>query len=221
MVCFWRTAAARLCWGWLLCTAGCTLTMKRPESSGSLQSVPVRGHSPSLTARDRELRIGEAKVDHVEGTRIYPAGLTAYGRLPEQKEWDYQFEIHGATETLRGECHEVVGKTRYYGLGETTLDVACRCLLGNELRAEIRIEDGRGKASIAPDHRFAVFGTRASAQGKRAHSILGYRFQSGKSVAAVDVTKRARGYIGVSLPPEQRLPMQCLFAGLLLHRPRR
>lgn len=214
------------CAGWLsacglLLLAGCgTLTMKPPTSEKPLARVNVEGHSPSLSHRDEELRLGRFTVDDVEGTPIYPPGLTAYGRMPEQDLWKYTYQVSDGKQTLRGECQETVGEVRYYGLGDTTLDVHCRCLAGERLQAELRVNRGKGKALITPGHRFAVFGTRGSAQGRRSRAILGYKLQSGTSVAAVDVTKQAATY-AAALPPEQELPMACMYAGLLLHRPNR
>jgi hypothetical protein len=211
-----------LCLGlsWLLST-GCGLTMKPPVGAEPLTRVKVEGHTPSLTYRDSELRIGRFWVDDVDGTAILPAGMTAYGRMPEQTEWKYQYNVGDGKHKLRGECVETVGEVRFYGLGETTLDVHCRCLAGDTLKAELRVSRGKGKAQIMPAQHFAVFGTRGSAEGKRSRAILGYRLQSGRTLAAVDVTKQAATYVPAGLPAEDELPLTCLFGGLLLHRPNR
>lgn len=201
---------------------GCSpLTMKPPSTHSPLRQQEVKGHTPSLSYRDSELRIGRFKVDEVEGTPILPAGMTAYGRLPDQTEWKYQYVIRDGKGQLRGECKEEVGEVRYFGLGETTLDVHCRCLAGTTVKADVYVQRGQGKGWLAPGQRFAVFGTRGSAQGKRSRAILGYRFQSGKATGAVDVTKRASVYYSAGLPPGDELPLTCLYAGLLLHRPNR
>jgi hypothetical protein len=201
--------------------------MKPPVSQTPLTRVSVKGHTPSLSYRDRELRIGRYRVADVSGTPILPAGMTAYGRMPDQTEWNYQYLVGGNGKQLRGECKENVGEVRYFGLGETTLDVHCRCyqspkpVEGEKPVAEVYVQRGQGKAWINPDHRFAVFGTRGSAQGKRSRIILGYRLQSGTSVGAVDVTKEAAVYTSASLPSQDELPLTCLYAALLLHRPQR
>jgi hypothetical protein len=218
-----RAACARwfgVC-GVLLLTGCGTLTMKPPISDKPLARVKVEGHSPSLSHRDEELRLGRFTVDDVEGTPIFPPGLTAYGRMPEQDLWKYTYQVSDGKKKLRGECQETVGEVRYYGLGDTTLDVHCRCLSGDKVQAELRVNRGKGKALIAPGHRFAVFGTRGSAEGRRSRAILGYKLQSGSTLAAVDVTKRAATYTTAALPPEQELPLACVYAGLLLHRPNR
>ena len=195
--------------------------MKPPVSNSPLTRVKVEGHNPSLSYRDSELRIGRYKVDGVEGTPILPAGMTAYGRLPDQTEWKYQYVIQDGSKKLRGECKEEVGEVRYFGLGETTLDVHCRCLSGATVKADVYVQRGKGKAWLSSGHRFAVFGTRGSAQGKRSRAILGYRVQSGTSVGGVDVTKEAAVYTSATLPRADELPLTCLYAGLLLHRPNR
>jgi hypothetical protein len=201
---------------------GCgTLTMQPPTAHSPFKQVEVEGHTPSLSYRDNELRIGRYQVADVEGTPILPAGMTAYGRLPDQTEWKYQYVIRDGARQLRGECKEEIGEVRYFGLGETTLDVHCRCLTGATVKGDVYVQRGKGKAWLAPGHRFAVFGTHGSAEGKRSRAILGYRFQSGVATGAVDVTKRARVFSSASLPPEQELPLACLYAGLLLHRPNR
>jgi len=204
--------------------SGCgALTMKPPTpiDHKSLTRVRVEGHSPSLSHRDDELRLGRFTVDDVEGTPIFPPGRTAYGRMPQQDQWKYTYQVSDGKKKLRGECEETVGEVRYYGLGDTTLDVHCRCLSGESVQAELRVNRGKGKALIAPGHRFAVFGTRGSAQGSRSRAILGYKLQSGTTLAAVDVTKQAATYTAAALPPEQELPLACVYAGLLLHRPNR
>ena len=106
-------------------------------------------------------------------------------------------------------------------LGETTLDVHCRCLAGENPLAELDLQRGAGKATLLPAHRFAVYGTRGSKQGKSSRDILGYRFQSGKSVAAIDVTKASGAYYADNLSPEEQKALTCLYAGILLHRAKR
>lgn len=205
----------------LLVSACGQLTMKAPQTPLALRKVAVLGHSPRHDGRDRELSIGSAKVSDVKGTAIYPPGLTAYGRVPDQSQWDYQYQVRDGQRTLRGECSERAGEVRYYGLGETTLDVSCRCSVAERQVAEISIVRGAGNATISPAQRFAVFGTRGSQQGKEAREILGYRFQSGKSVGAVDVTKSSGAYYAENLSPEERDALTCLYAGILLHRAHR
>jgi len=202
----------------LFASACGTLSMKLPESKVPLQKQGVQGHAPNRAARDRELSIGSARVSDVGGTTIYPPGLTAYGRMPEQTQWDYSYKIHAGQSSLRGECLERVGETRYYGLGETTLDVTCRCFAGDQPVAELSLARGEGKATLLPAHRFAVFGTHGSKQGKHSREILGYRFQSGRSVGAIDVTKASGAYFGENLAREERDALTCLYAGILLHR---
>ncbi|HEX6243867.1 MAG TPA: hypothetical protein VFZ61_23290, partial [Polyangiales bacterium] len=142
-------------------------------------------------------------------------------------EWKYQYLVKGGGKQLRGECKENVGEVRYFGLGETTLDVHCRCyqsakpVEGEKPTADVYVQRGQGKAWISPNQRFAVFGTRGSAQGKRSRVILGYRLQSGVTLGAVDVTKKAVVYTSASLAKQDELPLTCLYAGLLLHRPQR
>lgn len=202
--------------------SGCaTLSMKPPETKLNLRRVAVEGHDPNHGSRDSELRIGGANVVDVAGTAIYPPGLTAYGRMPEQTRWDYHYTVHDGASALRGQCVEQVGETRYYGLGETTLDVNCRCLAGESAVAELDLKHGQGKATLYTVHRFAVFGTHGSAQGKSAREILGYRFQSGKSIAAVDVTKASGAYYADNLSSDEQKALTCLYAGILLHRAKR
>jgi len=217
----------------LLVLSGCAaLNMKPPESAQRVSTAPVNGHAPSHTSRDQALTIGAAKVRDVKGTPIYPAGLTAYGRMPDQTHWDYQYQVRDGSSVLRGECAEQVGEVRYYGLGETLLDVSCRCFLGQRPVADLNVTGGAGKATLfgspantsaraLPDQRFAVFGTRGAEGGKSSRDILGYRFQSGKNVGAIDVTKAARAYYGEGLSKDDQRVLTCLYAGLLLHRPRR
>jgi hypothetical protein len=195
-----------------------TLSMKPPESKAPLKKLAVQGHSPSRAARDRELSIGSARVSDVAGTVIYPPGLTAYGRMPEQTLWDYHYNVRDGQSALRGECIERVGETRYYGLGETTLDLTCRCFAGQKPVSELSLAQGEGRAILLPAHRFAVFGTRGSQQGRRAREILGYRFKSGRSVGAIDVTKASGAYFGDNLTREEQDALTCLYAGILLHR---
>jgi hypothetical protein len=201
---------------------GCaTLTMKPPETPLALRTVPVHGHAPSHGSRDSKLSIGTAKISEVKGTPIYPPGMTAYGRMPEQTVWKYQYKVHDGPSALRAECVEQVGEVRYYGLGQTNLDVTCRCFRADQPVADVAITHGEGKATLLPAHRFAVFGTRAAQQGKRAGEILGYRFQSGKSVGAIDVTKAALAYYAENLSSDERHVLTCLYAGILLHRAHR
>lgn len=205
-----------------LATSACaTLHMKPPTAPVRVLARPVSGHVPSHTTRDSALSIGTSTVGDVTGTVIYPAGLTASGRMPEQTHWSYQYQVREGKRALRGECEEDVGEVRYYGLGETTLDVSCRCFSGPSPVAEGFVRRGAGKATLLPGHRFAVFGTRGAQNGDRAREILGYRFQSGKSVGAIDVTKAAVAYYGENLSPDEQHALTCLYAGLLLHRARR
>lgn len=195
--------------------------MKPPATSLPLHTVAVQGHVPRHDGRDSELSIGGAKISEVKGTAIYPPGLTAYGRMPDQSRWDYQYQVHDGQRALRGECTEQAGEVRYYGLGETTLDVSCRCFVADQPVAELQIERGAGKATLLPAHRFAVYGTHGSKQGRQAREILGYRLQSGKSIGAVDVTKTSGAYYAENLSREEQDALTCLYAGILLHRAHR
>jgi hypothetical protein len=214
-----HTRPLSLAWLATLLVSGCgTLSMKPPESKLRVRSVAVHGHAPSRSGRDSKLRIGAAEVSDVTGTAIYPPGLTAYGRMPEQALWNYTYRVREGASALRGECVEEVGEVRYYGLGETTLDVSCRCFAGDKPAAEVSIKGVDGKATLLPAHRFAVFGTRGSKQGKRSREVLGYRFQSGSSIGGVDVTKASGAFYGDNLSSEEQHALTCLYAGILLHR---
>jgi hypothetical protein len=207
--------------GALLLSACGALSMKPPKTPLPMRTVAVHGHAPSNTGRDSELSIGTAKVSEVAGTAIYPPGLTAYGRMPDQTAWNYQYKVRDGQSALRGECVEQVGEVRYYGLGETTLDVSCHCFAGDQAAGEVSIKRGEGKATLLPAHRFAVFGTRGAKQGGRSREILGYRFQSGKSVGAIDVTKLSGAYYADNLSSDEQHALTCLYAGILLHRAHR
>lgn len=200
-----------------LLAGGCGgLTLKRPQAVRP-SALPIEGYSPTDTRRVARLDIASYQVREVSGTPILPPGLTAYGRVQDQSEWDYRFELAGRGKLLRGECHEKVGAVRFYGFGQVLLDLDCRCFDGGAKVAELRLADEKGSVTL-PSSRYAIRASRQSEQGKSSRTVLGYRLSGGRGEGAVDTTKHARAYLPKDLPEADEVPLVCVYAALLLHR---
>ncbi len=214
---------ARAALSLLLCSAlagGCAnLRLKRPQAALP-SALPVKGHSPTQTHRDQRLSIGSYEVGEVSGTPVLPAGLSAYGRVQEQSEWNYQFRVKGHGKVLRGECTEKVGDVRFYGFGQTLLDLGCRCYEGTEQTAELKLVGEKGSVTLAGS-RYALAASRESEQGKFSRDVLGYRLSGGLGEGGVDTTKRARAYLPKQVAEADKAPLTCVYAALLLHRPKK
>jgi hypothetical protein len=210
-----RFACLALLTGALL--SGCAgLALKRPQAAQP-SALPVKGHAPSDTQRDRRLQIGSYEVSAVSGTPMLPAGLSAYGRVQEQTEWDYRFEVRGHGKLLRAECTERVGSVRFYGFGQVLLDLSCRCVDGATQAAALKLVEEKGSVTL-PGSRYALRASRQSQQGKASRNVLGYRLSGGLGEGAVDTTKHARAYLPKDVPEADRGPLVCVYAALLLHR---
>lgn len=197
--------------------SGCAgLSLKRPQAVQP-SALPVKGHAPTDTHRDQRLQIGSYEVSEVSGTPMLPAGLSAYGRVQEQSEWDYRFEVRGHGKLLRGECTEKVGSVRFYGFGQVLLDLSCRCVDGATKAAELKLVEEKGSVTL-PGSRYAIRASRQSEQGKASRNVLGYRLSGGVGDGAVDTTKHARAYLPKDVPEADKGPLVCVYAALLLHR---
>jgi hypothetical protein len=218
----WASGAARARLALLVLGAGalyggCTnLTLKRPQAVQP-SALPVKGHVPTETHRDETLQIGSYQVAGVDGTPILPAGLSAYGRVQDQGEWTYRFELRGHDKLLRGECNEKVGSVRFYGFGQVLVDVKCRCADGGAQVATLELADEKGSVTL-PGSRYAIRASRLSEQGKGSRAVLGYKLSGGAGEGAVDTTKHARAYLPKNIPAGDEGPLVCVYAGLLLHR---
>lgn len=203
-----------------LLNSGCLgLSMKPPAKGDDARVVQVSDYRPSASARDHELAIGAAKVDDVAGTPIYPPGLAAYGRVPDNDKWQYTFSAAEGGHRLRGECTEQVGEVRFFGVGDIMLDLRCSCFEGDKRAATLTVVSGKGEAVLPGNARFAVKETRESEQGRRSRAVLGYRLAGAAGEGGIDTTRQARAYYPAQLVEAQRLPLTCLYAALLLHRP--
>ena len=196
---------------------GCAgLTLKRPQAVLP-SALPIKGHVPTETHRDQRLQIGSYQVGEVSGTPILPAGLSAYGRVQEQSQWNYRFELRGHGKLLRGECTEKVGVVRFYGFGQVLLNLACRCVDAGAQVAQLELAEEKGTVTL-PGSRYAIRASRQSEQGKGSRNVLGYRLSGGVGDGAVDTTKHARAYLPKNIAETDKGPLTCVYAALLLHR---
>lgn len=214
--------------GWVLCSAallllsGCLkLSMKPPEKGVDPHVVKVSEYSPSPSSRDHQLSIGAAKVGDVTGTPIVPPGMAAYGRIAEKDKWSYAFTLREGNKTMRGECTEQAGAVRFFAVGAIMLDLRCACFEGDKRLSTLTLVSGKGEAVLTGDARYQVLESRNSKEGGSSRAVLGYRFQArkGSGAGAIDVSRRPLAYFPNGLLAEQRLPLTCLYAALMLHRP--
>lgn len=203
-----------------LLSAGCfNLTMKPPSQDVDRAVLEVRDYKPSQNKRVAQLGIGKAEVRGVAGTPIHPPGLTAYGRMPAQDKWSYTFQLHEGNGQLRAECEETQGDVRYVVVGDIMLDVRCSCFEGETRVASLNVTSGLGEVVLPGNAHYAVKESRTSQQGHRSRSVLGYQLEGPGGQGGIDVTRAARAYLPARLEAAQRLPLLCVYAGLLLHRP--
>lgn len=204
-----------------LCTlcGGCRLSMKPPAQGVDPKVVEVHDYRPPQNTRPDALRIGAAQVSDVSGTAIHPPGLTAYGRARDQDRWEYTFTLKDGPHQLRGECSENVGKVRWYGIGEVMLNLRCSCFEGATRVTSLSVKEGSGEAQLPGGERYTVTLSRDSKEGRYSRGVLGYLVRGASGEGGVDVTRDARAYYPHELPEEQRLPLTCAYAALLLHRP--
>jgi len=191
----------------------------KPPAKGDPKVVTVHEYAPAASMRDHQLSIGAAQVSDVKGTPIHPPGMTAYGRVLDQDKWDYTFTLREGGRSLRAECTEQVGDVRFFALGAVMLDLRCSCFEGSARLATLAVVNGKGSAVLPGNMHYAVSETRQSKQGRSARSVLGYNFHAATGTGAIDITRQALAYMPKQLSEEQRLPLTCLYAALLLHRP--
>jgi hypothetical protein len=217
----WRSGG--LLWvATLALLSGCMkLSMKPPDKGVEPQLVKVSDYSPSPSSRDHQLSIGAAKLGDVSGTPIVPPGLSAYGRIAEQDKWNYKFTLREGKHGLRAECTEQPGAVRFFAVGEIMLDLRCTCFEGDKRVATLALASGKGEAVLEGNAHYRLSESRQSKEGRKSRAVLGYRFDAvkGGGAGGIDVSRRPLAYLPIGLLPEQRLPLTCLYAALLLHRP--
>lgn len=195
------------------------LAVKPPSAATPAQVLEVSEQRPGRAGAPSSIRLGNASVSDISGTLIQAPGTTPYGRAPDPDARKYRFKVLEGVRVLGAECSEQARDAPYFGLGKAAVDLYCTCSEGNAVRAALLVSEGRGEA-VLPDHaRYAVWETHEDVRGHRVSAILGYRFQNAKAEGAVDITAQPRAYLPSALPAEQRLPLTCLYAALLLHRP--
>jgi hypothetical protein len=193
--------------------------MKTPSTEPPARVLPVTETRAGRTDPVTSMRIGNAHVRAITGTPIYAPGTTPYGRAPDPDTRKYRFELVEGAVALQAECSEQARDAPYFGLGKSTIDLYCTCQQGARVRAALQVSEGRGEAALPNNTRLAVWEAHEDERGRRGRPILGYRFRNQQQEAAIDITTRPRAYLPGQLEESQRLPLTCLFAALLLHRP--
>jgi hypothetical protein len=194
--------------------------LKRPRAVQP-SALPIKGHTANATQRDQHLQIGSYQLADLAGTPILPSGMRSYGRMQEQNEWKYSFSLKGQGKLLQAECVEKVGDVRFFGLGQVTLDLDCRCAQAGAQVAQLTLAHQKGSVELAQSQRFTLEASRESQQGKSSSDVLGYQLSGAQGDGAVDVTKQPHAYLPKDLAEANRAPLVCMYAALLLHRPRK
>jgi len=204
----------------LLAVVGCVGARMRPPSpSAAARPWAVAGHSPHANARDRSVRIDRFAVDHVLGTNIAPAGIAAYGRMGEQRQWDYRFSLHTtAGEVLSAECSEAVDHARFYGLGGVALNLACTCREGESVRVVLSFDGEKGQLQLNQGPAYRLSAAYVNEAGDAERALLGYRIHGTPGEGGLDVTARAQAFVPKGLAPADEPALACAYASLLLHR---
>jgi hypothetical protein len=192
--------------------------MRPPAPTAAARSWPVSGLTTGKANRSRSLRVGTYAATGVQGTPIAMAGMAAYGRVTEQREWDYRFELAGSATPLHAECKEAIDHTVLYGLGGVALNLFCTCSEGGEARASLAFDGEKGRALVR-GRGYDVSAAHVTDKGESTRAMLGYELKSKEGEGAVEITGPGQVYVPRDLPADAEPAFACLSAALLLHRP--
>lgn len=199
-------------------TSCATPRMAAPAVSEGARSWTVTGLTTNKYTRARALTVGSYAAADVQGTPIAMPGMAAYGRVADQRAWDYRFALRGGGHELAAECKEAVDHTLLYGLGGVALNLYCTCREGGEPRASIAFDGEKGRA-VVRGRGYDVTAAHVAATGERTRALLGYRLASKEAEGGVELAGPGLVYVPSDVPAEAEPAFACLGAALLLHRP--
>jgi len=221
----------------LLALTGCVTAPTRMAAPGDLAStaevleVSARAKGTGLFAAE-DFQLGPYQVSHVKrgwsSSESMALGLFSskthkqgfHYRFKGQRDWDGSCEYRAKEQDLK------IGVL----LESRKATLSCSCQHGDqdarlELKDEWKPLEGRMHVGNA-EYRMSQIAERRSQNGMVVEQslqspALGYRVDSlrGGSLAAVEVLHPGRIWQHRQLPAEQREPMACLLAGLMLYGP--
>ncbi len=186
----------------------------RSSWSGALADESFQLGAFSVTAGDRDWN-SRSEVE-------------VMGFSKERTQGGYSFNLEGDGVALPGKCAtEVRERSQDLGggleVGNEKQSVGCFC------KAEGVIAYFSVRATTTKKYKgdlrvndvpYQISGVYERESGPDSGDPTGYRVDSPNGpIGAVDVVQPGRAWIANALPAEQRAPLACLFAGLLLYQP--
>lgn len=202
-----------------LAMTGCAAPhMKPPPASAAARPWAVSGPTTSKYSRARELHVGAFVASAVHGTPIAMPGMSAYGRIAEQRDWKFEYELTGGPTALHAQCEEAVDHAIFYGLGGQALNLYCTCSEGGTPRARISFDGEKGRV-VVQSRGYQISAAHDTAQGESTRAMLGYRLSAEGGEGAVDIGAERLVFVPRDLEPGAESAFACISAALLLHRP--
>lgn len=177
---------------------------------------------------DESFQMGGFAITEVDRNWNSRSEVGVMGFTEEKTKGGYSFNISGEGATLPGKCTTGV-KERSHDMGgglevgDEKQSVGCFCKIENVLAyfsVHASTTDKYQGALGINGTQYRISGVYERESGPDSGDPTGYRVDSSAGpIGAVDVVRPGRVWISRELPAEQRGPLACLFAGLLLYEP--
>lgn len=177
---------------------------------------------------DESFQLGAFAVTEVDRDWTSTSDVEMFGFTQGRTTGGFSFHTSGEGASHVGVCTtEVNDNSQDLGGGVTFSNerqsVGCFCRAGDEV-AFLAVRAAttskyQGEVTIGPT-RYKITGVYERESGPDSGDPTGYRVDSDTGpIGAADVIKPGRVWISRTLPADQRSPLVCLFAGLLLYQP--
>jgi hypothetical protein len=201
----------------MLCSllGACSGALRVPARVATTPALPV---VRSGSWNEKEVRLGDVALTRVEreNNRSTGRGVVNFDRSFDEGRVGFQFQEGGLL--LAGDCLERL-KSNMMGLKRPLVLLHCRCRDGDEVRAELELEQYQGHARLSDAASYQVSSLHETTRGHKKSEVLGYWFRGPNGEGAVDVQGAERVWLPPGASSEEKSLLMCLYGALILYRP--
>lgn len=198
-----------------------------PEISAKSEVLEATDRSSwSGSLADESFQLGPYAIKDVDRDWDSSSGVAVGGISHEEGEGGYAYQFEGKGKKEAGRC--MTGKTDTgvalgsgFALEFQFSKLACSCAAGGkEATVLVKSEGSKYTGSLTTSGgTYPMRSVHELEGGSTVEKPTGYRMD-GETVGAAEVTHPGRVWLDKSLTDDERIEIACLFAGLMLYKPK-
>lgn len=212
--------------------AGPRMVAPKDVAQGS-QTLEVADRSSMSGALvDESFKLGTFAITDVDRDWNKKSGFSVPGYAMDTTTTGYSFKLKGGKDAWEGSCASSANKKGIAVLGGEaawgSTSITCECKQGGASASVVLKADSpdasstkkmSGELSTGAEKKYRVSVVTETDKSNFSESPAGFRYDSPEgAVGAVEILKPGRVWLGERLSAEERPPVACLSAGLMLYQ---